>query len=406
MPMVDHEQQYTQRDKLVAAARSLHPLLRGNADLAEEQRRLPDENFKAMTEAGVLRLMVPRRFGGQEGGHRTYLDVVAELARSGCGSSAWYAFILNMDDWLLSIMSPEAQAAVWAHGPDSKVCCPLTPAPGFKVVKVNGGVRISGEWGYTSGCYHGEWVMVGYPVFDAAGAVIDMSVAVLPMSKVTIKDTWYVAGMAGTGSNTIVLEDVFVPEPFTQPLSPMLRNEFPNVPPDGHMYRADISAVFWTCVAPPLLGLAQAALDLTVERMTGKPKPITYTLYRDASKVPSVQANLAQAATMIDAAWLQARSAADEIDAQALTGERFPSDADRHRQYMRSANATRLCVGAMDLLLDVQGASAFAKANPIQRIWRDLNTAARHGFNAAGIKQEFYGRSLLHASEQHRSLLV
>ncbi|MHA6793487.1 acyl-CoA dehydrogenase family protein [Pseudonocardia bannensis] len=389
----------TLREELIEKATALHPLLAKNADEAEKQRSLPDENFKALVEAGMLRLCTPRRYGGLEAGHRTYLDVVAELARSGCGASSWYGFILNMTDWIVGGMHQEAQDAVWGDSPDNVVCCPLTPSPGWKARRVPGGVRLSGEWGYTSGCMHASWALLGFPVLDDADNIVDSAVALVPMSEITIKDTWNVIGMSGTGSNTLVVDDAFVPDNLTMDMSGPLSNNYPTSHPEEHMFLSDPAATFWTCVHPSILGLAQAALELTQERMTAKPKPITYTFYQDATRAPSVQFNIAQAAIMIDAATLQARAAADEIDAQSRTGQHL-APADRHRNIMRSANMVRLCRGAVDLLLDVQGAGAFALANPLQRIWRDLNACSRHGFNAAGVKHEIYGRSLLGADEQ------
>jgi alkylation response protein AidB-like acyl-CoA dehydrogenase len=403
---MDATARLTQREELVAKARELHPLLAANADTAERDRSLPDENFKALIEAGTLRVLVPARAGGYEAGHRTYLDVVAELARSGCGSSAWYGFILNMNDWIAGMLPTEVQEAVWADGPDSEICATLTPGPGCRSEKVSGGIRLSGQWGYASASKHANWAMIGYPVLDEAGAPVDMGIAVLRMSQVSVEDTWYVTGMAGTGSNTLVLDDVFVPDTFTQALGPLLRGEFPYSPPGGNMYRADVAAVFWTSVAVPVYGLAQAALEATITRMTARPKPVTYTFYTDATKAPSVQAAIAQAAAMIDGALCQARAAADAIDAQSLTGRAFASLAGRHLNSMRAAHAVRQCIGAVELLLDAQGASAFALTNPVQRIWRDMSAAARHGLNLPGLKQEIYGRSLLGADEQQMSALI
>ena len=400
---MDTAAQSTEREKLVAKAHSLHPLLAANAETAERDRSLPDENFKALIESGTLRIMVPRRVGGYEAGHRTYLDVVAELARSGCGSSAWYAFILNMNDWIVGMMHPDIQEAVWADGPDSGVCAPLTPMPGWKFEKVEGGIRLSGKWGYASASKHANWAMVGYPVLDATGTPVDTGLAVMPMDRVSIEDTWYVSGMAGTGSNTLVLDHVFVPDNFTQSLGPLLRGEFLHSPAGGGMYRADVAAVFLTSVAAPVYGMAQSALDVTITRMTARPKPVTYTFYSDATKAPSVQAGIAQASAMIDGALCQARAAADAIDAQSVTGIPFADPAERHINSMRTAHAVRQCVAAVEVLLDAQGASAFALTNPVQRIWRDMSAAARHGLNLPGLKREIYGRSLLHANEQQMS---
>jgi alkylation response protein AidB-like acyl-CoA dehydrogenase len=394
------------REYLVNKAREIRPVLAANADAAEKGRRVTDETFKTIVDAGMLRIFVPRRFGGFEAGHRTYLDVTSELARSGDSSSAWYSFILNMADWIMGVMHEEAKQAIWGNGPDAVICAPLTPMPGWSVTYEQDGIRISGEWPYTSGCRHADWVMVGFPILGNNNELVDLALAAIPIDRFTIKDTWFVAGMVGTGSETVVLPETFVPNNFTFRLGPPGKDyEYPNVPADEFTYRADMHAVFWTCVTAPVLGLAQAALDMTLERMTTRPKSIAYTLYQDATKSPSVQANAAEAAALIDTATLQARAFADEIDEQSRGTELFTPE-ERHKQYMRSAHMTKMCLTAVDLLMDVQGASGFALSNPIQRVWRDINTAARHGFNLVGIKREIYGRTLLHADEQQMTVLT
>jgi 3-hydroxy-9,10-secoandrosta-1,3,5(10)-triene-9,17-dione monooxygenase len=392
------------REELVAKAATLHPLLAKNANEAERQRSLPDENFKALVDAGMLRLCTPHRYGGWEAGHRTYLDVVVELARSGCGSSSWYAFILNMSDWVLGQMHQEAQETVWAESPDAVVCSPLTPSPGWTIREEPDGVRLSGEWPYTSGCAHADWALIGYPVSDSSGEVVDTAVALVSMQEVTIKDTWHVVGMSGTGSNTIVVKDAFAPRNLTMKMSGPLTGNYLPAESRGDMYVSDTAATFWASVHPTVLGLAIAALEITQKRMTAKPKQISYTSYHDATRSPSVQFSLSQAATMIDAAQLQARATSDELDAQASTRRHLSEDA-RARNIMRSANVVRLCKSAVDLILDVQGAGAFAQVNPLQRIWRDLSTCSRHGLNISGIKQEIAGRMMLGLDDQQMTAL-
>ena len=102
---------------------------------------------------------------------------------------------------------------------------------------------------------------------------------------------------------------------------------------------------------------------------------------------------------LINTSGIPVRATADAIDAQALTARPFPA-IERARFAMRSAQAHSMCREGVDLLLDVQGAGAFALNNPLQRIWRDMHVASRHGLSVPGMKQELYGRALLGADEQ------
>jgi 3-hydroxy-9,10-secoandrosta-1,3,5(10)-triene-9,17-dione monooxygenase len=115
-----------QREELIAAAAAILPLLKANADRAERDRRLPDENIAALEKAGIFRLLIPRRHGGLEVDCRTFLDVVAELGRA-CGSSAWYAFILGGGCWLAAMLPDLTQDDVWKQDGNARICVILEP---------------------------------------------------------------------------------------------------------------------------------------------------------------------------------------------------------------------------------------------------------------------------------------
>ncbi len=97
---------------LIARARQLGPLLQRTATETDALRRLPDEVVAAVKEAGLCRLMVPRRFGGYETSIRTYIEVMAELGR-GCGSTAWVASLINVCAWLAALFPERAQRDIW-----------------------------------------------------------------------------------------------------------------------------------------------------------------------------------------------------------------------------------------------------------------------------------------------------
>ena len=65
-----------------------------------------------------------------------------------------------------------------------------------------------------------------------------------------------------------------------------------------------------------------------------------------------------------------------------------------------------MCRQALDLLLDVQGAGSFAQTNQMQRVWRDMHMASRHGMSVPGLKEELYGRALLGANEQQITPII
>ena len=387
------------RKEVLANVESILPTLADAAAEAESARDLTPECFAALVESGALRLFAPRRAGGCEAGYRTYVDSTVLLARA-CGSCAWLSFILNHGDWQIGQMSAEVQARVWAGSSAlEKVAVPLAPAPGWRVEQSDSGATVSGDWPYSSGSSHVDWALIAFPMLDDQGNPLDNMIGLVKTGEVSVRDTWHVAGMAGTGSNTFQIRDYYIPQQETTTVSRMMSHEFESPYPSEAQYQMDAVAVFHTATLVPVVSLAKAALDLTMERITTHPKPMAYTFYGDTTKSPATQAAMSRASWLIETALAQTRATADAIDAQALTGKPF-SALERATFAMRSAQAHRMCREGMDMLLDVQGAAAFALDNPLQRMWRDMHVASRHGMSIPGMKEELYGRALLGADEQ------
>ena len=178
------------------------PALADAAADAEAARDLTPESFATLVESGALRLFAPQRAGGYEAGYRTYVESTVLLARA-CGSSAWFSFILNHGDWQTGQMSAAVQERVWAgNSASAKVAVPLAPMPGWRAERHDGGTTVSGDWPYSSGSSHAGWALIGFPLLDDDGSQTDNMIGLVETSGIPVRDTWHVAGMAGTGSNT------------------------------------------------------------------------------------------------------------------------------------------------------------------------------------------------------------
>lgn len=385
------------RAQLLGRAAELAPLLRGNAEEAERQRRLPDANVDAMAAAGLFALRAPARFGGRETDLRTYNDVVAEVA-SADGSSGWVLFISNASAWVTSaVFGEQALEEVFGDRPGARFIGLLAPTATAR--RVDGGHAVTGRWGFASNSAHAEWAMLAAPLEHPTGEV-EPHLILVPMSELTVDDTWFVAGMAGTGSNTVATDgEVFVPDhrtcSFGRAISGQAQRESPH-PTVPLMENFVISAIHM--VGAPVIGMARAALALTLERLQ-KPKAISYTFYADTRDAPSTQMNIARAATLVDTAAMQLQWWADETVAAAREGREIELLA-RTRFRAGFGYAMECCRDAVKLLLNVQGASAFATANPVQRVWRDMETASRHGLLSYEVGLELYSRALLGIDEQ------
>lgn len=196
-------------EEIVARARDLIPLLREHAAQAEKDRRLTPEVVTAMREAGMFKLTVPREHGGHQLGMRSTLAVTSTLAE-GCSSAAWVAMIVAGGNFVFSSFGEQALSDVWGTDPEAAVVGILVP--GGTGRRVEGGYVIDGKWGFNSGCRHAQWTLLPVPLSKGDGSEPEVGLLVVPYDDLAIEDTWFVAGMQGSGSETAVATEVFVPD--------------------------------------------------------------------------------------------------------------------------------------------------------------------------------------------------
>lgn len=241
------------------------------------------------------------------------------------------------------------------------------------------------------------------PIVEESGEQIDQGLALVPMDELTIEDTWYVAGMRGTGSNTLVAKDVFVPSHRILSVTKAVQGEYATEFTDESPYRSAFVPVLALVLVGPQLGLARGGLEL-VKASLAKGRGISYTFYDNASHAPSTQMQLAEAAQLVDTAELHMLRAADDIDTWAASGEYMPPFF-RARARMDTGYVARRAREALDTLLSVHGAGSFAEVNPLQRMWRDQETGSRHAIVNPAINTEVYGRALLGIDDQITPLI-
>jgi 3-hydroxy-9,10-secoandrosta-1,3,5(10)-triene-9,17-dione monooxygenase len=375
--------------ELLKRAEGLRPLLERHAETTDSLRRLPDEIVAAVREAGLCRLMVPRRFGGYQTSIRTYLQVIAELGR-GCGSTAWVASLINVCAWLAALFPDRAQRDVWGANPDAWVAGSL--APHGTAVAVDGGWRVTGRWMWASGCLHAQWAACGIHMNNAAGETTNFGLSLMPMSDLTIEDSWFMAGMKGTGSNTIVAKDVFVPEHRFLPYPAAFQGSYRTEHADEAVYHVALVPVTILILAGSQLGLAQAALDHVVAKAPAR--GVTHTNFVKQTESTGFQILVAEAAMKIETARLHAFRAADDLDAYAAGG-RHPDLAARARVRVDTALAAKSCREAVEQLVSAHGTSSLADSNRMQRLWRDVHVASRHAITEWQVNLEIYGKALL-----------
>lgn len=375
---------------LAQTALDLVPLLEAEAADTERLGHLTDKSATALRRAGLLSLFAPREFGGHEAGLAASVEVFTLLGRA-CGSSAWVSMLLSGGSYLAAHLGDRARREVWGDDPTSAVCGGFGQADSAR--RVSGGLLVSGRWRPLSGIRQASWAIVGVPLCDETGVVTDRGLALFPMSAGTIEKSWHVAGMQGTGSDTLAVDEVFVPDHRILSFSRLLAGDYNRHRGIGSIYKASTIPFITATMAGPLLGMADAALDYTRDRLAHG-KGLAGTFYLDAVESPGVRFSVADAAHRIDTARLHAARAVAEIE-DSLTANTPLTELQRARVRMDVATTGRAAVESVRLLLDAGGSSSFTLDRPIQRIWRDLEVASRHQLIGYDLAREVYAHGVL-----------
>ncbi|WP_046727028.1 acyl-CoA dehydrogenase family protein [Streptomyces humi] len=372
---------------LVERVRALQPLIRSHALRAEQERRVTGEVVQALAGAGIHRMNVPRRHGGYQSSLRTQVDALSAVSAA-CGSAGFMALIQAGCAFIAALFPDEAQDEIFT-GPDVRVGGTLVP--GSRAVAVDGGYVVSGNSPFATGCQDADWHLLT-ALADTADGPPEMLWLAIPMAELKVLDDWNVTGLAGSGSNTVVAQDVHVPAHRVLPLGPLLSGAFPSLRNGGDpFYRMPVLLLFCAWTAANALGLARAALTEFGERI--HQRGITYTCYERQHEAPVTHLQFAEAEMKVSSAELLAADLIGLIESRAATGEPYTT-LERARIRAQCGYLTRSCKEAADLVGSASGASSLHREAPVQRIVRDLNALSLHSFVNPAANLELYGRVL------------
>ncbi|MBV9576967.1 MAG: acyl-CoA dehydrogenase family protein [Chloroflexi bacterium] len=355
-------------EEALERARALKPILRERVPETERLRRLPAENVADLLENGMYGIMTPKRFGGSELGSQTMIDVTIELA-SACPSTGWVHMLWTAHMWLLALFPPETQEELWSN--PNTLASSVVNTVG-DVVPVDGGYRWTGRGFFSSGVDHCNWLTAAVPIKrpDAAeDAVPERRWLLIPRESFEIVDDWYTVGLKGTGSKTIVANDVFVPEHRTVSNKDIEEGAAPGRALHSHpMYGALSSANFTAAMGAPALGAARGFLEVYEERLRSKSANIddglTVNMARYANAVAQVDA--AHAMTLQNA---ERYSCVPALEVDPLVRAKLRRD---------QAFAAQTSRKVASFLYEEGGGSGLYEKSDLQRLWRDANAAAAH----------------------------
>jgi alkylation response protein AidB-like acyl-CoA dehydrogenase len=361
---------------LVQRAAGLRSRIQARAAATESDRRLPKETIADLLETGVTRALQPPRYGGLATDFGVAARICEHLAR-GCPSTAWVYANFILQQWHVGLFALEAQDEIWGANPDALVGAAYMPVGVAR--KVDGGLALSGTWRYVSGIDNADWCLLGGRVLDSGGAPAEQGFFVLPRREYRIEDDWYVVGLAGTGSKTLVAENVFVPGRRWLALEDCNTGRAPGARIHDHpIFKAPLYAIFNYFLSGVALGAAQGAIDAFVESIksrntiggvTGKQTPL--------ASFPTIQIALADAEAKVDAGRTLIQRDCDTVVATLMAGKQLTLD-QRIANRRSIGFGVRLAREAVDGLFGVTGAAGLLSATAIQRYWRDVHAVAHH----------------------------
>src|SRR4051812_34953722 len=385
---------------MLARAKALLPQLRARASQTEELRRLPEETERDLHDAGLFRMVQPKRVGGSEFDYVALVDFAETIALADA-SGGWNLANLSSHHWMLAMFDCAAQDAVWSKDPDALIASSFV-FPAGRARRVEGGYRLQGHWPFSSGVDSSEWNMLaGIVASDDEADGIEYRIFLLHKNDYKVHDVWNASGLRGTGSNDVEVKDVFVPDDMTLAVADVAGGPTPGsaVNPNA-LFALPVFSLFPYVLSGAALGNAQACLDDYVG--IARHRASTYNRAR-LSDLQSTQIKVAEASAKIDAARLIMRTTCIEAMADARRGH-IPEMPAKTRSRRDGAYSVSMCTEAVSLLFAASGARGLATSGALQRQFRDAHAVNSHiafSFDAAGTN---YGRVALGLPSENLTL--
>lgn len=385
---------------IVSRARALIPNLRERAPRTEALRRLPPETERDLHDAGLFRIVQPRRVGGSELDYVALVDCADALGQADA-SVAWNFANLASHHWMLGMFDRRAQDAVWQKDANALIASSFI-FPAGRARKVDGGYVLTGHWPFSSGVESCDWNMLASVVSsDDEADGIEYRIFLLNKGEYKVNDTWNATGLCGTGSNDVWVTDAFIAEQMTIAVSDLTGGPTPGsaVNPNP-LYALPVFSLFPYVLSGVGLGNAQACLNDYVE--FARHRASTYNRAK-VSDMQTTQIKIAEASAKIDAARLIMRSNCIDAMADARRGH-VPDIAAKTRLRRDGAFSVGLCTEAVSLLFAASGARSLFTSGALQRQFRDAHAVNSHlafNFDAAGTN---YGRVALGLPSENLTL--
>lgn len=370
-------------DHFLRLARNMTPMLREAADEISRRRTLPKPVFDKMREAGFFRILQPKRFGGHELSPGVLYDAQIAIAE-GDMSAGWLCGVMGVSPFHLALLDDRAQRDVWEKTPDAVIASAYTPTG--RAVRDGEGFRLSGRWGFASGCDHCDWAFFGALVEEAGDAPPQPHVFLLPRADFEIIDTWHVNGLRGTGSKDIVIDEVVVPAYRTIRVSDRFEGKTPGLNGEApSLYNIPFLQLQFRAISSASIGALKSMLD----HFIGNNRKRVTALGAKAASDPVAQLTCGETLAALHEMTVMLHQNVDAMMQDAMKG-RAPSIEDRQLYRLHSTLTPERCCQLGARIFKSSGGAALREDSPLGRILADLNAGRQHAAN----QYQVHGRSL------------
>jgi 3-hydroxy-9,10-secoandrosta-1,3,5(10)-triene-9,17-dione monooxygenase len=349
---------------------ALQPNIRSRAEQGKSERKVPDQTIQELQDAGFFLALQPKRYGGYELNPQDFFRMQMAIAEADM-STAWASGIVAVHQFQIGLMDDRAQQDVWNESIHTRVSSSY--APMGKVEKVDGGFQFSGRWGWSSGCQHCTWALLGGIIPEEGYRTF-----LVPIKDYQIVDTWNSMGLQGTGSNDIVVDDVFVPDYRTHKMMDGFNCTNPGQSVnDAALFNLPWAQLFIRVVSSPAIGASKEALRLYKEATCGGQHSADTS--KQASDIATIE-RIASAANKIDEMESVLYRNFDELVADVEAGEQTSIERRAHFRYQASLVIEK-SMDIIDSLFSSAGGRSVFQGSEIQQRFLDVHTARAHVAN-------------------------
>lgn len=348
-----------QAGTLVDIAERLAPVFAARSAAADDNDRFVAENYKDLKAAGLSTAGVPAELGGGGAEVPELCAMLTTLARS-CGSTA-LAFSMHTHQVAIP-------AWRWTH----QKAMPVEPllrriandriillssggsdwiGGSGSAVKVEGGYRITARKIFTSGAEAGDLLMTGAVIEqDGQRNVIHFG-APMKATEVSVTDTWHTLGMRGTGSNDVVIDNLFIPDAGVS---------FTRKAGEWHPVFQIIATIAFPLIYAAYLGVAESARDIALDM--AKKRPSSPHLIDLAGRMD----------TTLRAAQMAHRHMVDVV------GWNKPSAESVNEVMIGRTLVAENAIRTVELAMELAGGAGFYRSAGLERRFRDIQGVRYH----------------------------